>query len=206
MPSPSLRLHPMPSPPHTPPHTAAPTDAPDAPDLAEVYGELRKTARRMLRKEPYLHTLESCELVHQAWARLLNGDLAKLATDSPKEVLALAVLNMRRELVDHARKRRAAKRPDPKGRVDLEDASLMAEHNPEALIEIDRLLDGLASGQARVRAGARKAEVCRYAFYAGLSGSEIATLLDLPKSTVTADIRFVRAWLSAKLGLHTPES
>ena len=198
MPSPSVRLRVMSSASYRPPA--------DAPELAEVYVELRKTARRMLRKEPYQHTLESCELVHQAWARLLNGDLAKLATDSPKEVLALAVLNMRRELVDHARKRRAAKRPDPMGRVDLEDASLMAEHNPEALIEIDRLLDGLASGQARVRAGERKAEIARYAFYAGLSGGEIATLLGLPKSTVTADIRFVRAWLSAKLGVRPSES
>ena len=198
MSSPSVRLRPM---------SVVPPAAPaDAPDLAEVYGELRKTARRMLRKEPYLHTLESCELVHQAWARLLNGDLARLATDSPKDVLALAVLNMRRELVDHARKRRAAKRPDPTGRVDLNDASLMAEHNPDALIEIDRLLHALGSGQARVRAGARKAEVARYAFYAGLSGGEIATLLDLPKSTVTADIRFVWAWLSAKLGARPPES
>jgi RNA polymerase sigma factor (TIGR02999 family) len=171
-----------------------------APDLASVYAELRTTARRMLRQEPYLHTLESCELVHQAWARLLNGDLAMLATDSPREVLALAVLNMRRELVDHARKRRAAKRPDPTGRIQLEDASLMLEQDPDALIEIDRLLTSLADAQTRVREGARKAEICRYAFYAGLSGGEIATLLDLPKSTVTADIRFVRAWLAAKLG------
>ena len=174
--------------------------ASEVPDLAGVYAELRRTARRMLRKEPYLHTLESCELVHQAWARLLNGDLAALATDSPREVLALAVLNMRRELVDHARRRRAAKRPDPTGRMQLEDASLMLEEDPAALIEIDRLLTSLASGEARVRAGERKAEVCRYAFYAGLSGSEIAELLELPKSTVTADIRFVRAWLGAKLG------
>jgi len=178
----------------------------DAPDLAAVYTELRRTARRMLRQEPYLHTLESCELVHQAWARLLNGDLAPLATESPKEVLALAVLNMRRELVDHARKRRAAKRPDPTGRMQLEDASLMLEQDPAGLIEIDRLLTSLASGEARVRAGARKAEVCRYAFYAGLSGGEIATLLGLPKSTVTADIRFVRAWLSARLGTRVSEA
>ncbi len=170
-----------------------------APDLASVYAELRTTARRMLRQEPYLHTLESCELVHQAWARLLNGDLARLATDTPRDVLALAVLNMRRELVDHARKRRAGKRPDPTGRVQLEDASLMLEQDPGTLIEIDRLIDSLESGEANVRAGERKAAVCRYAFYAGLTGGEIASLLDLPKSTVTADLRFVRAWLGARL-------
>ena len=57
-----------------------------------------------------------------------------------------------------------------------------------------------------IAAGERKAEVCRYAFYAGLSGGEIATLLGLPKSTVTADIRFVRAWLSAKLDPRPSET
>lgn len=187
----------MPAEPHTP--LAQNTE------LAEVYTELRRTARRLLRQEPYAHTLESCELVHQAWARLLGGDLSRLATDSPRDVLALAVLNMRRELVDHARRRRAAKRPDPCGRVQLEDASLMAHEDPAMFVEIDRLLTLLETGEARVRAGERKAQVCRYAFYAGLTSREISTLMDLPKSTVNTDIRFVRAWLGAKLGMEVAQ-
>ena len=80
-------------------------------ELTMVYAELRRIARRMLAREPYQHTLESCELVHLAWARVLNGQLAELADDSPSEVVALAVKNMRRVLLDHARRRRAKKRP-----------------------------------------------------------------------------------------------
>jgi hypothetical protein len=69
--------------------------------LTEQYG----VARRLLRREAYAHTLESCELVHQAWARLLASELRARADASPGEVVALAVLHMRRELVDHARRR-----------------------------------------------------------------------------------------------------
>jgi RNA polymerase sigma factor (TIGR02999 family) len=170
-----------------------------AEDLRLVYQELRAAARRMLQREPYAHTLESCELVHQAWERLLDGDLRPLADGDPKKVLPLAVLNMRRELVDHARRRKAGKRPDPRGRVNLEDATLLGERDPDTLLEVDRLLDQLAEGGVKVRNGARKAEIGRYAFYGGFSESEIGELLDLPKSTVGAELRFVKAWLHSQL-------
>lgn len=172
---------------------------PVAEELARVYQELRRTARQLLRRERYPHTLESVDLVHQAWERLLGGDLRALAEEEPRKVLALAVLNMRRELVDHARKRRAAKRPDPRGRVDLDDASLLLTESPDTLLAVDALLTRLERGEARVREGARKATVSRYAFYGGLSESEIAAALELPKSTVNADLTFVKAWLATRL-------
>lgn len=166
--------------------------------LQSVYTELRTVARRLLRNEPYEHTLESCELVHQAWARLLDGDLREKAVDDPRQVLALAVTNMRRELVDHARRRRAAKRPWSRTRVSFEDAPLFSERDPETFLAVDMLLDALEADK-RVRNAARKTEVARYALYGGLSEAEIGKLLDMPKSTVGNDLRFVRAWLTARL-------
>ena len=56
-------------------------------ELTLVYAELRRIARRMLAREPYQHTLESCELVHLAWARVLNGQLASLADDRPLSLI-----------------------------------------------------------------------------------------------------------------------
>ena len=172
---------------------------PPSPDLDAVYRELRVVARGLLRREPYDHTLESCELVHLAWARLLNGDLRALAEDEPGEVIALAVTNMRRELVDHARRRRAAKRPDAKIRVDFDDAPLFCRENPSTFLAVDGLLDRLAAGEGRVRNGERRATCARYALYGGLSESEISEALGLPKSTVGSDVRFVKAWLAARL-------
>lgn len=181
--------------------TPSPEVAPAATeaDLRAVYRELRTVARALLRREPYAHTLESTELVHQAWGRVLQGDLRELAMADPRKVLALAVTNMRRELVDHARRRRAAKRPNAKARVELADAPLLSQDDPDTLLAIDALIDRLEAGPEHVRHGDRKAACARYALYGGLSEAEIAELLDLPKSTVGADVRFARAWIVAQL-------
>lgn len=170
-------------------------------ELAAVYEELRRTARALLRRERADHTLESVELVNQAWARLLVGELADAARSDPRSVIAAAVLHMRRALVDHARRRSAGRRPDPRRRVELADAPGMAQDDPHLLLEIDRLLDALASGDPslRVHHGARRAESARLALYAGLTEAEIAELIDVPKSTVGNDLRFTRAWLMARL-------
>ena len=180
------------------------TPQPSFEELRAVYEELRRSARRMLNREPYLHTLESMELVHQAWARLLAGDMRALTQNEPRQVIALAVLNMRRELVDHARRRRATKRPAPTARVDLADVSLLSDTDPHTFLEIDRLIDSLEAGAARVRNPARTAQVARYALFAGLTEAEIAELMSVPKATVGADVRFVRAWLAAQLDQHPP--
>lgn len=168
-------------------------------ELCTIYGELRTVARALLRREPYAHTLESCELVHQAWARLLAGDLRQVAVDEPQRVIALAVTNMRRELVDHARRRKAAKRPTGRTRVELSAAPELSHQQPELLLAVDRLLDELAAGPDRVRNGARKAEAARYALYGGLSEAEISEVMGVPKSTVGSDVRFARAWIGARL-------
>ncbi len=168
-------------------------------ELEDVYRELRVVARRLLNREHYAHTLESCELVNLAWARLLDGDLRHLADGAPRDVLALAITNMRRELIDHARRRRAAKRPTSAIRVSFDDAPLQARRDPDTFLEIDRLLTELSEGPDRVRNGPRKAEVARYALYGGLTEAEIAKALEIPKSTVGNDVRFARAWLTRRL-------
>lgn len=169
-----------------------------ADQLRQIYGELRTVARSLLRREPYAHTLESCELVHQAWARLLNSELRETAETDPKQVIALAVTNMRRELCDHARRRRASKRPNGRVRVELHDAPDLSHEHPETLLAIDQLLEDLESAK-NVRNPERKVQCARYALYGGLSESEIAEVLNVPKSTVGAEVRFVRTWLSARL-------
>lgn len=176
-----------------------------ADQLRQIYGELRTVARSMLRREPYAHTLESCELVHQAWARLLNSDLRETAETEPKQVIALAVTNMRRELCDHARRRRASKRPNARVRVELQDAPDLSHEHPETLLAIDQLLEDLETAK-NVRNPDRKVQCARYALYGGLSEAEIAEVLGLPKSTVGAEVRFVRAWLSARLLGEAPET
>ena len=170
-------------------------------ELTKVYEELRRTARALLRRERADHTLESVELVNQAWARLLVGELSEAARSDPRSVIAAAVLHMRRALVDHARRRTAGRRPDPRRRVEWQDAPALAREDPQLLLEIERILEHLASGDPalRVHHGARRAESARLAFYGGLTEAEIAEVTGLPKSTVGNDLRFTRAWMMTRL-------
>src|SRR5437867_424787 len=75
---------------------------------AAVYDQLREIAARMFRGERAGHTLQPTALVNEAYLRLENqGSLGKLDRN---EFVALAAVTVRHVLVDHARRRQAAKR------------------------------------------------------------------------------------------------
>src|SRR4051812_41527831 len=73
-----------------------------------LYDELRRQARRALRREDGGHTLQATALVHEAWLRLDGQHAARW--ESRTQFLAVAAKVMRRVLVDHARTRHAIKR------------------------------------------------------------------------------------------------
>src|SRR5262245_11263424 len=85
-----------------------------------VYAELRRQARRALRREGEGHTLQPTALVHEAWLRL--GDQHDARWESRSQFLAIAAQMMRRVLVDHARTRQALKRGNGAVQVSLADA------------------------------------------------------------------------------------
>ena len=72
---------------------------------ASVYDELRRLASAKLAGEPAGHTLDATALVHEAYLRL--GDAAFADRSG---FLRAAAVSMQRILVDHARRKRAAKR------------------------------------------------------------------------------------------------
>ena len=92
--------------------------------LPLVYEELRSLARRHLRHERGSHTLQRTALVHEAFLRIV--DQKQVDWESRSQFYGIASQMMRRILVDHARRRSAAKRGDGAPHVDL-DAVLLAE-------------------------------------------------------------------------------
>src|SRR5262245_524627 len=76
--------------------------------MAAVYGQLRLIAASYLRRERPGHTLQPTALVHEAYIRLVGQH--QLDWRSRGHLFAIASREMRRILVEHARKRRAAKR------------------------------------------------------------------------------------------------
>jgi RNA polymerase sigma factor (TIGR02999 family) len=156
-----------------------------------VYAELRQLARRALRHERDDHTLQTTALVNEAYLRLIGHDRTQWQTRA--HFAAIAAQAMRRILVDEARRRFAAKRPDPSQRVELDD-SLALPQNPADLLALDAALECLA------QLDARQARVVELKFFAGMELEEIAQVLDIGTATVTRDWRLARGWLYQHLG------
>ncbi len=71
-----------------------------------VYAELRRQAARHLRRERVGHTLQTTDLIHEAYIRLV--DQKNVRWQNRAHFFAVAAQSMRRILVDHARRRHRA--------------------------------------------------------------------------------------------------
>lgn len=156
-----------------------------------VYAELRRLAHRRLRREADGHTLGTTALVHEAYLRLV--DQRRAAAHDAAHVLALAATAMRRVLVDHARRQRAAKRgtasrPLPLDGPDALDA-LAVEGRAALLVDLDEALVRLAALDER------QARVVECRFFGGLSEEETAAALGVSPRTAKRDWAKARSWL-----------
>jgi RNA polymerase sigma-70 factor (ECF subfamily) len=157
-----------------------------------VYAELRRQARRALRREADGHTLQATALVHEAWLRLEGQHDARW--ESRTQFLAVAAQTMRRVLVDHARTRRALKRGGGETLVTLGDASNAAA-TPDA-VDVLALDDAL---QRLALLDPRKARLVELRYFAGLSIPETAAALGISLATVGREWAVARMWLRREL-------
>jgi RNA polymerase sigma factor (TIGR02999 family) len=159
--------------------------------LAVVYAELRRIARNQMRREREGHTLQPTALVHEAFLRLVDQDAA--AWQNRAQFFGVAAQLMRRLLVDHARRRRAAKRAIP---ITLDEALLQpgsAAVPYEEILAVDQALDRLA------RLDARQASVVEMRYFAGLSVEETAEVLGVAERTVKLDWAMAKGWMKSHL-------
>jgi RNA polymerase sigma factor (TIGR02999 family) len=166
---------------------------PHSPDafLPLVYDELRKLASQRLAKEKPGQTLQATALVHEAYLRLLNVDVAQ-HWNSRGHFFAAVAEAMRRILVDSARRKRSIKGGGEHVRVELDDR-LISASRPIDLIALDEAMDKLAEQDAR------KAELVKLRFFGGLSVREAADALGISESTADADWAFAKAWLKLQM-------
>jgi RNA polymerase sigma factor (TIGR02999 family) len=156
-----------------------------------VQEELRRIARRYLRKDRRNHTLETNALVNEALARILGGRPVEFANRS--HFYALAANNIRWVLVDYARKR--IRRMDGQAqRVTLDDK--LAVGSRDSWVQI-LALNGALTRFAEIYP--RKAKVVEMRFFADMAEAEIAEVLKVNAKTVHRDWEFARSWLYAEL-------
>ncbi len=154
--------------------------------LPVVYDRLRRLAQQMMAREKAGQTLQATALVHEAYLRLLGDEPD---WDDRRHFYAAAAQAMRRILVERARRRNRIKHGGGRKRVDLDDASVVAEAESVDLVALDEVLRRLEKEEPRA------ARVVMMRFYAGLSEADAAEALDISVRTVWRDWNYAKAWL-----------
>jgi len=169
--------------------------------LDASYAQLRRSARGMMRGERPNHTLQATELVHEAFLRFCHG--GPIDEASRDAFFRLMAAQMRRHLIDHARRRSALKRGGAQPHADVPDvADIAASSPPEEtgevyLARLDAALEQLGLIHPRV------AQVIQERFFADRTIEETAHAMGLSPGTVKSEFAFGRAWLMQAMGSAT---
>jgi RNA polymerase sigma-70 factor (ECF subfamily) len=158
-----------------------------------VYEELRRLARNYMRGERGGHTLQATAVVHEAFLRLIQGNVA---LQDRAHFFALASRLMRRVLVDHAKSRGRQKREVPQNEPFHQDSVPRV-----AGFDVIILDDALASLQ---QMEPRLAQVIELHYFGGLTYDQIAAESGASSATVHRDIRLARAWLMQEIAGRPP--
>jgi RNA polymerase sigma factor (TIGR02999 family) len=156
-----------------------------------VYPELRRIARRQLRRRRGGDSLESAALANEAYLRLVRA--RGIDCENRVHFFALCAQVMRRILVDHARQRQAGKRGGEVVSVTVDDLPARAPAHDIDVLALDEALVALA------RIDGRKSRVVELRYFGGLTIEETADVLGVSVGTAKRDLRLARAWLLVRL-------
>jgi RNA polymerase sigma factor (TIGR02999 family) len=152
-----------------------------------VFQELKRLAHRHLKQEQPDHTLQTGDLVNEAYVRLVDWKHAHWSNRA--HFFGMCARIMRQVLVDDARSRRAQRRGGHRPMETLDESLIVSPSRCEQLLALDEALERLASIHAR------KSAVVELRFFGGLSVEESAEVLGVSRLTVIRDWSFARAWL-----------
>ncbi len=160
--------------------------------LPLVYKELRKLATQRLAREAPGRALQSSDLVHEAYLRLI-GESDQKQWDGLAHFFAAAAEAMRRILVEEARRKKRKKHGGGRLCVELGAADFLAREPSADLEDLDLALTKLAAEDSE------KAELVKLRFFAGLTKPEIAQVLKFSLATAERHWTYARTWLYAEL-------
>ena len=153
--------------------------------MSAVYAELRGIAGAKMAREQPGHTLQATALVHEAWLRLGEQPFENRA-----HFFSAAAEAMRRILVERARRKLSPKRGGGAEHCDFAEVEIAAPlANNGELLAVHEALEEFAQHDAR------KAELVKLRYFAGLSFEEAADVLGVSAITAKRDWAYARAWL-----------
>ena len=156
-----------------------------------IYDELRRIARRYMKREPAGHTLQTTALVNEAYLRLIEQKGMKWQNRA--HFFAISAQLMRRILVSMARARYANKRGGEARQVSLDEALVISEDRAAELVALDEAMNELAALDPR------RSRVVELRYFGGLSVEETAEVLKISPETVMREWKRAKAWLYTEL-------
>ena len=156
-----------------------------------IYEELRKVAGQKMACEGPSLTLQPTELVNEAWLRLAGSRSRDWKNRA--HFFGAAAEAMRRILVERARRRNCLKRGGRWERVETEEADIPSPMPDDDLLALDEALAKFAALDAR------KAELVKLRYFAGLTFEEAAGVLDIAVPTAKQWWTYARAWLRVEM-------
>ena len=162
--------------------------------LPQVYSELRRLAGYYLRGERPGLTLQSSDLIHETYLRLVEEK--EIDWRNRAHFFGIAAVRMRHILVEHARSRHALKRGGRAGseyRLSLSEADRLAEKPEVNLLALDDALRQLE------KLDPQKLRIVELRYFGGLTIEETAEALQVSPATVKRDWKMARAWLRSEL-------
>ena len=156
-----------------------------------VYNELHRQAARYLRREQSGLSLQTTDLIHEAYVRLV--DVQHVEWQNRLHFFGISARVMRRILVDHARTRQAAKRGGSAIRLPLEEAIAVLPGQDFDFVALDEALNRLSELDPQ------QSQIVELRFFSGLDVEETAKVLDVSERTVKRDWNVAKAWLRREL-------
>ena len=156
-----------------------------------VYGELHRIASREMRRERGEHTLQTTALVHEVYLRLCGTETVNWKDRA--HFFAVAAQQLRRILVDHARRERSEKRGGGQVKFALAEWDGGSWQFDERVVAVDEALSRLEELDPRA------SKVVELRFFGGLSEDEAAEALGISVATLKRDWDFARTWLASQM-------
>jgi len=156
-----------------------------------VYDELRRQARRYMRNERPNNSIQSTDLVHEAYLKLIEQ--REVNWQNRAHFFGVSAQLMRRILVDRARARLAEKRGGSREKVSLDSAVAFSAEQSEEFLALHEALERLAQRDPR------QGRVVELKFFGGLTDEETAEVLGVAPRTVKRNWQVAKAWLLREL-------
>lgn len=159
-----------------------------------VYDELKTIARKQRYRVNGNLTLQTTEVVHEAYLKFLRSD-QEFEWENRVHFLRVSARAMRQVVIDYARKRSAQKRGGDADKVSMDANAFVkqtiaiSDESADVLVALDEAIDMLAERAPRQR------DVVECRFFGGMTIKETAAVLDVSTATVKRDWRTARAWL-----------